>query len=942
MAKSLQDHLRQRRSSTFIGREQQLELFKQNLNRALDSEDYYFIFSIHGQGGVGKTTLVNKFQELARDQKALVTYANEDVREVPDLLAALAKQLRDQGAPLKKLEDRHRTYLQEKKRLEADPEAPSSTWAFGGKMLAKGGKELFRNFVPGSGLIMDQFNVDGIGEQMGEWASFLKKKLTNKDEVELLLHPVDVLTPIFLEELKEYTAKPKICLFFDTYETTDIYLDEWLRQLLEGKFGNAPENLLITIAGREPLNPNTWSAYADFMSTISLEPFSEMEARSYLERKKIADAATVDTIIQLSGRLPVLLEVLADKAPDSPDAVNDPSDTAVKRFLKWIEDPVLKDLALHAALPNLLNEDIVKRLLPEGADVGKHFEWLRSNSFVYKRGDHWAYHAYVRELMLRYQRQLSLETWERLNEELAAYYLQRANLLGLAGDAQWKDSTWRGWMLEYHYHQLLKAPKTAIVEAVQAFATVFRLYNNFIVSGRKNINSQDAQIEFGEKYIAMQWSEIITQAERITNETNCANTLQKGMIGWITNQIDPTLDLFAFVNNTGWLRNSEDAAAFYSWEGHFLNRIGRSGEAVVKQKKAMELRPDDLFLYWSPMFTYWHENKTDELIDLMKKRIELKPNDISIHTNLGIIFYEKKEWAMALHHIQKSVELNPNDSYRHNKLGALFVQLDNTERAIAEFKKSLELNPDNQLAHNNLGWTYQKQGNLEAAAWHYKKAIEGDQEESIFHQNLGRVLALQNNLKEAVDQFQIAIEIDAFDVDANFFLGVLFHIQGNPAGAILQFEKTIYLQPNHRSAYHYLGDALLAENVIEDFISKYEKATRLEPDNADVWRKLGWTNLLLHRLDAAKTSLLKSWSLLEEKDQFSAMNLGHVELLYDDQGKAIEWYFKSIQLNEDKEEFFQGMESDFTDLKMETQGITRESYDTILAQLRQLSGSDNQ
>ena len=679
MAKSLQDHFRQRRSSTFIGREQQLELFKQNLSRSIDSEDYYFIFSIHGQGGVGKTTLVSKFQELAKEHRAIVAYANEDIREVPDLLAALAKQLRDQGAPLKKLEDRHRTYLQEKKRLEADPEAPSSTWAFGGKMLARGSKELVRNFVPGSGLIMDQLNVDGVGEQLGEWANFLKKKLTNKDEIELLLNPIEVLTPIFLESLQEYSNKSKICLFFDTYENTDLYLDEWLRQLLEGKFANAPENLLITVAGREPLNPNTWSTFADFISTISLEPFSEIEARSYLERKKITDVATMDTIIQLSGRLPVLLEVLADKAPDSPDAVNDPSDTAVKRFLKWIEDPALRDLALHAALPNLLNEDIVKRLLPEGADVGKHFEWLCSNSFVYKHEDYWAYHAYVRELMQRHQRQLSIETWERLNGELAAYYLQRANLLGLEGDARWKDSTWRGWMLEYHYHLLLKAPKVAISEVVRVFA------KEFCLNGTSS---------------ALPWSQIIFQAEQICQETTCGLIIRDGLAAWQADEIRLALPMFTLINSSKWLTDKEDANSFYSWEASCYYEIGQLEMAITQYQKAIEMKSDD------------------------------------------------------------------------------------------------------------------------AAAWH----------------------------------------------------------------------------------------------------------------------NIGWANLLLHHLDHAETALMKSWGLGHETDRFAAMNLGHVELLKSNSERAIEWYVKSIQLEEDNVTFFQEMEVDYIDLKMEALGISRSDYDDILSKLRSIAG----
>lgn len=216
MPKSLQDRFKQRRSSTFVGRGQQLELFKQNLSRPLDSEDCYFIFNVHGQSGVGKSMLLKMFDKLAKEQNAITAYINEETKDLPEMLADFAKQLEVQDAPLKKFDKYYKTYLQEKKRLEADPEAPKSTWSFGGRLLVKSSKAILKSTVPGSELLLENVDSDALGDQFGEWASFVKKKLTNKDEVQLLLEPIEVLTPLFLEGLREYTDKPKICLFFDT------------------------------------------------------------------------------------------------------------------------------------------------------------------------------------------------------------------------------------------------------------------------------------------------------------------------------------------------------------------------------------------------------------------------------------------------------------------------------------------------------------------------------------------------------------------------------------------------------------------------------------------------------------------------------------------------------------------------------------------------------
>ena len=302
-------------------------------------------------------------------------------------------------------------------------------------------------------------DADAIGNQVGEWASFVKKRLTNKDEVQLLLQPVAVLTPLFLQGLEKRAKSHRICLCFDTYEETSPYLDDWLRQLLEGQFGDAPEQLLFVIAGREPLAPNAWSDYGDFIATIPLEAFSELEAKTYLERKGITEEAVVDSILGLSGRLPVLLTTLAEAAKNTAGKLTDPADTAVERFLQWIDDPVQRDLALHAALPRKLNQDVMQCLLPEGADAKALFQWLSGQPFVQKHeGGYWAYHSVVRELMLRHQFQLSRDTWSALHRRLAGLYDTRAADLELSERAaQFANEEWLAYALEATYHRLCAA-----------------------------------------------------------------------------------------------------------------------------------------------------------------------------------------------------------------------------------------------------------------------------------------------------------------------------------------------------------------------------------------------------------------------------------------------------------------------------------------------------
>lgn len=62
--KSLQDILKQRQQAGFVGRSEQVSLFRENLALPLEEDSRRFIFNVWGQGGVGKSTLLYQFIKI--------------------------------------------------------------------------------------------------------------------------------------------------------------------------------------------------------------------------------------------------------------------------------------------------------------------------------------------------------------------------------------------------------------------------------------------------------------------------------------------------------------------------------------------------------------------------------------------------------------------------------------------------------------------------------------------------------------------------------------------------------------------------------------------------------------------------------------------------------------------------------------------------------------
>ena len=191
--KSLQDRIRQRKQSNFVGRESQLELFRKTVQNPLVEEgDRCFdqlIFNIWGQGGVGKSTLLSQFQQIAQGSGFAVVSMDEGIKALPEMLGRFAEQLARQGLVMRSFSERYKTYREKREELEADPEAPQGFAAFLGKTVTRTGLRLAKKVPLGGDALEELVDDQVLVEQGGEWASYLSRKLKNKDEVVLLREP---------------------------------------------------------------------------------------------------------------------------------------------------------------------------------------------------------------------------------------------------------------------------------------------------------------------------------------------------------------------------------------------------------------------------------------------------------------------------------------------------------------------------------------------------------------------------------------------------------------------------------------------------------------------------------------------------------------------------------------------------------------------------------
>jgi hypothetical protein len=332
----MQELIKQRRRAGFVGRSDERAAFRENLDLPPEDERHRFLFHVHGNAGVGKTFLVRELEQIARERGALTVYVDESVGSVPEAMSVISRQCADQGRKFKELErllaaHRERRHEAETIAVAAPDTAPEGPSA-GGMAVARAGL-VGLGMVPVVGALAGAVDPSQLAQGADRLREGLSARFRSQEDLQLVLSPERVLTPVLLGELSDAAASaPWTVLFFDTYERTAPFLDGWLHEVMTGdRYGTLPANVVVVTSGQRPFDTARWGAFADFMTDVPLAPFTEAEARGLLADKGVVAEAVVAEVLRLTGGLPLLVSTLAEQRPTDPSDIGDPSATAVER-----------------------------------------------------------------------------------------------------------------------------------------------------------------------------------------------------------------------------------------------------------------------------------------------------------------------------------------------------------------------------------------------------------------------------------------------------------------------------------------------------------------------------------------------------------------------------------------------------------------------------------
>ncbi|MFI7501349.1 tetratricopeptide repeat protein [Streptomyces sp. NPDC049687] len=915
--RSMQQLIAQRRRQGFVGRGAERAAFRENLELPPEDERHRFLFHVHGNAGVGKTFLVRELEQLARERGALTAYVDESVGSVPEVMAELAEQFARQGHRFKELERLLAAHRERRHEAAAVVEAGAESGEpSAASMAAARATLVVLGMTPGVGAFAGALDPAQLAQGADRLRAGLSSRFRNQEDLQLVLAPERVLTPVLLRELAEVAAEvPWVVLVLDTYERTGPVLDGWLHEVMTtDRYGSAlPENTVVVTAGQLPLAPARWGGFADFVTDVPLGPFTETEARGLLAGKGVVAEPVVEEVLRLTGGLPVLLSTLAEQRPADPDDVGDPSATAVERFLKWEQDPIRKAAALTCALPRRLDAEVFRTAADcpeEGADA--LFGWLRGLPFVDDRGAHVRYHDLVREPMLRLQRRRSPRSWTQRHERLAAAFTRwREEAAGeLRPDYEWENEPWRESRLEETYHLLCARPRTALPGALHDAVAACR---ESLVVGRRWARMLEEAGAAADAPAVRDWGRDLREAlaDDSTGVTGAADLLLarpgldgpgraaahslrarelrndsqyesalaeydraveldpdlvrahygRGLTLQLTGDLPAALAAFdradALAPDTDWIIGER---------AETLRLAGRFEEAAADYDRAIALDPAYAEALAGRGAVRHALGRYDEALADFDRAVSLDGDYLWALVRRARLRRTREEWDEAFADLDRAVALAPDSPWVASERGDAHRVAGRYEEAVTELTRALSLEPDYPSALASRGACHLELGRPEEARTDLDRAVElaPDYVWALVHRSRARLRL--DDAEGGFEDLRRAEAVGAQDGWAAAELGEAYRVAGRPGEAVAALRRALEQDPEYDYALASLGAAYHALKDHAQALRCLDRALEISPDYRWALARRAQVGVATGRVEQALADLDRCAALGQETD----------------------------------------------------------------------------
>jgi tetratricopeptide (TPR) repeat protein len=824
----------------FVGRANELHFFTEHILKPEDP--VYNIISIYGDGGVGKSTLINRYIEMVNSPafQAYCMAAIVDERQATPasmmekfttqlhMHQEFSRALTHYKEALRKLQDEQET-MQDAVLQRAPDFAGAAVEGVPvvGPLLREGLKMTASH-------VLDRYN-SGQSHIVSARLDDPISDLTNAFITEINHLAEGIVTTNNAEKTKR---RRRIVLIFDTFEQLASEAAPWLLDyFLSSDISNS---IVILTAGRIPIDrslpddPKLWLPYRDnnIISSISLSSFSFQETQTYLEQRGITAPERIDSIWQLSRGLPLYLSLLTSDTRSDVDPTTD----VVANFLRWIpqSENVKRRLVLDASLfSRPFNQDDLTAFpyMPEH-ESSYFYHWLVQQPFVHSatQDGRYSYHELAEDLFSRHLYQRSPNACYTARRALAAHYQSELTAFEDQGHTKYYESD--EWL-------------TLTLALAQQL---------FLLSDGPSHAAAGDQILHA--YELTKQEEEITRVLRSVSEVelyNQANADARQIATLLLNYIEAEPMREEFVTaSTALLQQFTGSrtlspvqmAHIYGNRGLTYRTLKENTSAIADFDRALELAPDYAWAYANRGITHRFNHNYEQALQDLNAAIALDDDLAWVYAARGEAYRHLSNYDLAIQDFNRAIALDPKYAQAYGSRGRVYRQLEKLQQSIADFERAIALDPErpwfyaqqgenyrdiekysyaiklyNQAlalepelffwAYGSRGYTYFRLRDYDRAIEDFTQAIERAPDYIWGYGQRGRVYRHLNILDKALADLNRALELDPYDAWAYSHRGLAYSYLHEYQLALADSNRAIELNPAYPNAYGRRGSTYI-------------------------------------------------------------------------------------------------------------------------------------
>ncbi len=701
------------------------------------------LFQVWGMGGVGKSTLLKKLQDIHQHQADIAEVSFGYTTDIetpiklmatlyeqlpkPDIPPLLGRNVRELMPPADPFTSIYEQYQQTIGALQTQPVAGKSVQpeqqsalkdllelgtltalsTVGSPDMALGA------FGKAVGMLKDAPQAIASGKERVE--SLLQQHPATKgkkDLQSLVREPLPRLTEAFVQGLIQKAQQRPVVLLLDTYEKAPSQLDLWLCKYLLGNSQLRSYPIRIVVAGRQSLlKTEYWRKLQqdrDLVYQQPLERFDYQQTAEYLRGIGITESEQVEDIYQATKGLPYYLNWIGrEKAAGREIDFSQGNQEIVKLLLQGLNSTQKQVLQL-AACCRWFDKALIRQLLNSqnldfnsAADEKDNcFDWLTKRDFV-----EFAQHRYRLDDVARDVFRLSLwqedkELFYQIHGLLADYFEELANRevpSDSSPPGKYNHPDWRSNIAEFLYHALFtRRSNTQLQFISHLFASRYLKQDEVVTIPFQAITAEADLTDYCLlNYTIRQFLTTIQPAVESGWEV-----LEQEPINW---------ELLA---NSGFSQSQIKAALHkcFSYTAS-LDGLAKFAALLYQSKRSPEpqrldwlqqakLQAEQIATPTEPEFSselffyvgYWflELGKLEEAIASYDKALEFKPDNEAAWYNKACCYALQNNCDLAIENLQQVIQLNP-DKYREMaKTDSDFDNLCSDPRFQALIQKNLE------------------------------------------------------------------------------------------------------------------------------------------------------------------------------------------------------------------------------------------------------------